>query len=693
MLRSPLLRLLQKGIAYTFYGLGVLLYVLWLWKAIVPAVQCAGQPQSDEGNVTAVSECLALLDFEPITGALFAIGTFLIGVGYVTNKAASSVGEASLTSEKLSKERQTVISQLRRDYVDDWLQSKLGDLPYIELEKEATPELVKRNSDALFERRYQVASTTPLNEIYENTPGGWLLVYGEPGAGKTTALLRLLGSLLQKAEGNAEKPLPVYLNLGAWAGEHQSFRDWLADEISRLYSVSKAAVYFWIDNRDLILILDALDEVRDLYRQACFDAINTFRRENATSVVLSTRENEYHSLSDRLDASNAILLKPLNREAIEAILISKGGEGDPILAILEKSPMLMELASKPLFLSIIVLPGTVAVLEAELDDATESYLVAVLFRVYIRESLSQPNSGDTPYSPDVALRFLRNIASWTFSDKFVLARFLAADGKTLRQLSKFERDLPINSYHLSEALTNLLMPSLFWLLPNTLARILIWFELRVLAGFLAMLQVTVLLLLISTIYLAISIGSYFYAGKSAIDPPLVLLVSVSALLMLGIVGSIGMSSTLKLSAKSKTGLTATYQFAMSIGLDKKDGPVFLSTSVGMLVGALMLWTLPLLEGVATRIDVPGGRLLVTIYTVLILLTSCSWIWSVYIEPFLLRAWLHFSGKLPWNSAAFVEYCISRKLIHRVGPNYEFMHPMFLRALLEHRRRPTPNSGP
>ncbi len=69
--------------------------------------------------------------------------------------------------------------------------------------------------------------------------GYFLLILGEPGAGKTITLLSLAKALLQTAEHDAKLPVPVVFNLASWAGKRLSLADWLVEELALHYFVPR----------------------------------------------------------------------------------------------------------------------------------------------------------------------------------------------------------------------------------------------------------------------------------------------------------------------------------------------------------------------------------------------------------------------------------------------------------------------
>lgn len=67
-----------------------------------------------------------------------------------------------------------------------------------------------------------------------------LLVLGDPGTGKTRALLELARPLLDCAEQDESLPVPVAFNLAPWAG--QPIASWLVEELQKRYLLRRRAV-------------------------------------------------------------------------------------------------------------------------------------------------------------------------------------------------------------------------------------------------------------------------------------------------------------------------------------------------------------------------------------------------------------------------------------------------------------------
>jgi predicted NACHT family NTPase len=88
-----------------------------------------------------------------------------------------------------------------------------------------------------------------------------LLILGAPGAGKTTLLLMLARELLDRAERDAGHPIPVIFNLSSWAEKRLSLAAWMVDELNKQHDVPRAMAEVWIEDDQVLPLLDGLDEV------------------------------------------------------------------------------------------------------------------------------------------------------------------------------------------------------------------------------------------------------------------------------------------------------------------------------------------------------------------------------------------------------------------------------------------------
>ena len=206
---------------------------------------------------------------------------------------------------------------------------------------------------------------------------GALLILGEPGSGKTTTLLELARDLIARAEKDSTLPVPVVFNLSSWAEKRQThapiwqmlaskqqpqaetpqtIAEWLVDELKAKYGVPSKMGRQWIENNDLILLLDGLDEVKSEHRKACADAINKFRPEHGlTGIVVCSRTREYEELASQLKLNSAVLIQPLTHEQIDRYIAAGGPQLAALGSAMQTDVVLQELAEVPLMLSVMSL--------------------------------------------------------------------------------------------------------------------------------------------------------------------------------------------------------------------------------------------------------------------------------------------------------------------------------------------------
>jgi GTPase SAR1 family protein len=196
---------------------------------------------------------------------------------------------------------------------------------------------------------------THITDVYDST-GGELLILGEPGSGKTTLLLELTRDLLKRANDDEKYPIPVVFNLSSWAVKQSPLTEWLIEELYITYRVRPRLIgQSWVENDQVLPLLDGLDEVAEEARAACVDAINTYRREHSLiPTVVCSRSNDYHNLIEkdkkhRLQLHSAVVVQPLTEQQIDDYLQSSGGQ----LAAMRVA--LQELAMTPLMLNILML--------------------------------------------------------------------------------------------------------------------------------------------------------------------------------------------------------------------------------------------------------------------------------------------------------------------------------------------------
>ena len=302
-------------------------------------------------------------------------------------------GQPPLTWE--SQNRQRLLAKVRAFWITDIFERSLQGAALITLGLSEQSEVVENPWRLVLQQPDQTLRSLPpgtrITQIY-NDVGGELLILGEPGAGKTTLLLELTRDLLECAKRDENHPMPVIFNLSSWAIKRQPLTDWLIKELNIKYQVPLHLGKSWVEANQVLPLLDGLDEVAKEYRAACVDTINTYRREHGLlPIVICSRSNEYESLgqSHRLLLHSAVIIQPLTLQQVDDYLSRVGGQLEAVRVALRDDPMLRDLVTTPLMLSVLTL--------AYQGESAEDVLVAgppetrrqQIFEAYVQRMLQR----------------------------------------------------------------------------------------------------------------------------------------------------------------------------------------------------------------------------------------------------------------------------------------------------------------
>jgi eukaryotic-like serine/threonine-protein kinase len=242
-----------------------------------------------------------------------------------------------------------------------------------------------------------------------------LLILGAPGAGKTTILLALARALLELAESDPAEPIPFLANLSTWARDRLSLRDWLIQELAKRYNVPRRQGTNWVDNDQVVPLLDGLDSVPAPQRAACVEAINCFRQEHGLiPLVVGCRTAEYELLvrqyHNPLQLNGALLIQPLSIEQIDAYLANGGPDLAGLREDLQQDQELRALAETPLMLSLMV-----QVYEGQMVEHLRALTSLeerrrMLCATYVEQMLARPGS-DPRFPPAQTRRWLAQLAA------------------------------------------------------------------------------------------------------------------------------------------------------------------------------------------------------------------------------------------------------------------------------------------
>ncbi|MGK7899224.1 MAG: NACHT domain-containing protein [Xenococcus sp. (in: cyanobacteria)] len=260
---------------------------------------------------------------------------------------------------KRNKTQQALLNWVKHVVVSR-LKNSLHNRVSIILEKEEDPTQVNPpwaiDVKIGIHQSFRLPSDTTITDIYDREDiKGRLLILGAPGSGKTTTLLQLAQVLINRAEKDANQPIPVLLNLSSWKDDKQSIKDWIIADLKIKYGVRKDIGQKWLEDAAIIPLLDGLDELASVRQSLCVARINQFLQPSSwlNPLVVCSRSQEYQRAATQIVLNGSTILQPLNNEQIKDYLVRT--EGEKLWEIVKNDPSLINLAQTPLLLTIIVI--------------------------------------------------------------------------------------------------------------------------------------------------------------------------------------------------------------------------------------------------------------------------------------------------------------------------------------------------
>jgi hypothetical protein len=339
--------------------------------------------------------------------------------------------QATLDPREQNNRRQ-MLRRVRRTWIDGFLENSLQGAALQVLGLDERPEAVLDRREVVVQQPNRPAQILPrdtsIGQVFDDLDRQ-LLILGEPGAGKTTTLLELTRNLLDRADHDADSPIPVVFPLATWASKRLPLPEWLVDELSQRYDVPRRIGQAWVTNDLLLPLLDGLDEVAAEHRGACVEAINAYQERRGTvtrGIVVTSRIADYDLLTARVRLRGAVLLRPLGAEQIETYLTSAGEQLAGVRAALRADATLRELATSPLFLSEMTLAYRGAAAEALPTSGPIDERRTQVFAVYVQQMFKR-RGFDSRYSREQTLHWL----GW-------LARELTSQNQTVFYVERLQ---------------------------------------------------------------------------------------------------------------------------------------------------------------------------------------------------------------------------------------------------------------
>ena len=315
-----------------------------------------------------------------------------------------SAGEIASPLKLRDKSLVNLLRLVQTTWIEGVLHQSLQTAVLLHLDLTYAPDAISRSQPYVLRQKDQADVPMPveesIGELFE-ARGRNLLILGDPGSGKTFTMLQLAEVLIQQAEVDPRLPVPVVLNLDSWAKKRKSLDEWIVEESLLQYQVPRRLCRSWLEQDELLLLLDGLDEVDAVHRDACVEAINGFKANHAVNVVVCSRLADYEQLQERLNLSTAVTIQPLTNTEIDRYLAQEELELQAVRDILKDDEDMRELVQSPLLLTIMTLAyhgimveelQTFASIEARRDHLFSEYVA----RVFERRPLPDGFSYDQP---------------------------------------------------------------------------------------------------------------------------------------------------------------------------------------------------------------------------------------------------------------------------------------------------------
>lgn len=620
------------------------------------------------------------------------------------------------------RNQQILLQNVKGD-VEKLLSQALLNADLINLSKQAQPEKVRRSQNIkIFSPPSEpLPPDGSILEVFKQSDiKGKLLLLGEPGSGKTITMLDLAQRLIQEAEADVNYPIPVLFNLSSWTNPHQPIKDWLVKELELNYNWGKDIGKKWLEDKQLLPLLDGLDEVKLKHQASCVRAINRWMKSEsgAQYLVVCSRREEYEKVvlghweaetqeeeadnpqkETRLNLNGAILLKPLTDEQIHQYLASinfvelwqvlqrKGAVNNTNTSMRE--PNFLELIRTPLFLYIVafilrnndknhseVRPNLLAI-NTQRQQLFDAYCDVAMKRILVtpeqeEEGIESRTYGKRkPPNENQTRKWLVYLAQQLQREsqtEFLIEKMQPYWLKTGKQKNLY------SLYSLSIALiVGLIVGISYVILGIIYGQIFGW----IFGLIIGLIFVGLIYGLKDELEQIILIETFTWSFRNVKEYVFInlskgLIIGLSDLLIIPLIFGliIGLISGHVLAS----GLGSVLGNVLLKGLITSEVNIKTRPNQGISKAAKNSFILILISGVIGMLIHLSIAYLGYGMSLGLLLGLRIGLVSV-IQHITLRLTIYQTGSIPWNYARFLDYCTERNLLQRVGGRYRFIHKL------------------
>lgn len=287
-----------------------------------------------------------------------------------------------------------LLDKVKTIWIDKYLKESIKGAPIIKISFIIGKNQTIQSEGAIMHKMPAPQTDLDIERIYCNQ-GKSLLLLGDPGAGKTIAALQLVEKLLETAQKDIYKGVPVVFKLSSWRNDSHDLLGWLTSEFFKFYRIPKSQSSQWLITRRVLVILDGLDEIKDINRKSCVDAINKYMEDVGVSgIIITSRLQEYQNLNYKLKLEVAIILEDLTNNQIDQYVAFVEGGAVNLAQSFNNDSVLKQLARTPLFLNILCYAYRGVIVNAwenSLSESSEKRLEN-LFETYVKQMLIRNNS-------------------------------------------------------------------------------------------------------------------------------------------------------------------------------------------------------------------------------------------------------------------------------------------------------------